>query len=196
MAEKLKVIALGAAVAVVRPGPSGKPTLRQIGFDEGGKPVLEPATSIVFLEKGDDLPDHLADGEVERLQALVPPAVGTQADLDYFEARLRNDDSPVPLWAQAQTSYPGTIDEAPSAKAAKAAAELGNLGELSDAQLVELYAGKPPTVQSLLAAVGDDKELAARVLQAEETATKGDPRSSLKAGLDKVIAAEPAVPES
>lgn len=42
-------------------------------------------------------------------------------------------------------------------------------------------------VKQILDTVGDDKELAERVLTAEQAASKGDPRSTLVEGLEKVI---------
>jgi hypothetical protein len=42
-------------------------------------PNLEPATRIITLDRGEDLPDTLADGELERLKA--DNAVGTAEEV-------------------------------------------------------------------------------------------------------------------
>lgn len=45
---------------------------------------------------------------------------------------------------------------------------------------------KAPTVNEVLEAVGDDRDLAARMLQAENIATDNEPRKSLEAGLQRI----------
>lgn len=47
--------------------------------------------------------------------------------------------------------------------------------------------GKEPTINDILEAVGEDKELAHRMLQAENIATDGEPRKGLEEGLARII---------
>lgn len=68
-----------------------------------------------------------------------------------------------------------------------------NLSEQGEYELAEWLktvdpeTGKEPTIDQVLEAVGDDKELAHRMLQAENVATDGDPRKGLEAGLTRII---------
>lgn len=68
-----------------------------------------------------------------------------------------------------------------------------NVTELGEYELSEWLqtplpdTGKPPTINQVLERVGDDKELAHRMLQAENIATDGDARKGLEAGLTEVI---------
>jgi hypothetical protein len=73
--------------------------------------------------------------------------------------------------------------EAPSTESLR----LNDIGLLSDEQLALMWEDKAPKVADLLQAVGENPELAQRVLDAETKATAGDPRATLKSGLDKVI---------
>lgn len=120
---------------------------------------------------GDDLPTNLAPGELDRLQRIG--AVGDGAN-------------PV---ARAVEGEPAAATPEPQAL------DLGKIGEASDEELAGLYKQpSPPTVKALLEAVGADVDLAKRVLVAEKEALKGDVRTSLVKGLEKVIAAA-ATPE-
>lgn len=51
---------------------------------------------------------------------------------------------------------------------------------------------KKPNADEVVAAAGGDRELASRLLTAEERASGGDPRKGVKDGLSKVIEAEQA----
>lgn len=62
-----------------------------------------------------------------------------------------------------------------------------DLDELEGDELSEAVEGM--TIPDLVEAVGDDAELAQRVLAADAQATGGDPRKGLQHELDKVIAA-------
>jgi hypothetical protein len=160
------ITALSAAVRVNALTGDGKQQLQQAGWGPDAKPILEPRTKIVFLSRGDTLPDNVADGEAERLKA--DGAIGTAEQAAAF----------------------GTGRSAPPEPAAPEAAappELANLAAADDAQLAALYESNPPKVTDLLAAVGDDPALAARVLAAENTATNDDPRKTLAEGLQKII---------
>jgi hypothetical protein len=89
------------------------------------------------------------------------------------------------------------IETAKTSKASQqakivATLELDQLAGYDPAELVTLWAARKPKVTDVLAAVGDSKELAQKALDAENGATKQDPRATLKAGLDKVITAEAA----
>jgi hypothetical protein len=66
-----------------------------------------------------------------------------------------------------------------------------NINELGEQELAEwLKTGKDGgayTVDEVLDAVGQDKDLAHRMLSAENTATNGDPRKGLAVGLTHII---------
>jgi len=62
-----------------------------------------------------------------------------------------------------------------------------NLSEQGEYELAEWLETEKPTIDEVLQAVGDDKELAHRMLQAENIATDGDPRRGLEAGLTRII---------
>lgn len=73
--------------------------------------------------------------------------------------------------------------------------EAGDTGisELGEHELVLWLSGnegKAPSVPEVLEAVGDDKDLAKRVIAAENERDKDDPRSSLISGLTKVAESE------
>lgn len=64
------------------------------------------------------------------------------------------------------------------------------LNELGPDELVLYLEGngeKPPTVQDVLDDVGDDKDLARRMIDAETRRSPDDPRTSLVSGLNRVI---------
>lgn len=73
---------------------------------------------------------------------------------------------------------------------------IDNLSEQGEYELAEWLAtplpdtGKEPTINEVLDAVGDDKELAHRMLQAENIATDGEPRKGLEVGLARIIQGE------
>lgn len=71
-----------------------------------------------------------------------------------------------------------------------------NLSELGEFELAEWLAtdnpesGRAWTINDVMEKVGDDKDLAQRMLQAEHIRGDGDPREGLVAGLNKVIAGD------
>lgn len=65
-----------------------------------------------------------------------------------------------------------------------------SIADASDDELDVWLEEEAPTVGDLLDLVGDDKESAQRVLDAEDRVTNGDPRKSLADGLNKVIEAD------
>lgn len=76
------------------------------------------------------------------------------------------------------------------------AAGAPNLNELGDDEIVdwlmstgEFDGQKKPTADEVVAAVGDNPELADRVLEAEETASGGEPRKGITERLEKVATA-------
>ncbi len=54
-------------------------------------------------------------------------------------------------------------------------------------ELAEWLKSDKPTINEVLEVVGEDKDLAHRMLQAENIATEGDPRGGLEAGLTRII---------
>jgi hypothetical protein len=183
MAAGLKVMPLFATVHVVEVAESGKPRLRQVGFDEAGKPVLEPATRIVFLDRGEAVPDNLPPGELDRLKSIG--AVAPADEVDAFVRRLAN---PAEAAAEDRAAADARLElvREPAAASAQGAA----LATMTDGQLVGWLRDDKPTVDEVAAAVGDDQVLARRVLAAEETVTGGEPRKTLVEQLDKVGGAE------
>ena len=89
----------------------------------------------------------------------------------YTSDELKNKDNPGAATAEAVSS--------------------GNLSELGEHELAEWLKtgsdGKAPTVNEVLEAVGNDKDLANRMLAAENIATDGDPRKGLETGLTAII---------
>lgn len=65
------------------------------------------------------------------------------------------------------------------------AVNIGDLGLLTDEQLADLFKEKPPTVNEILDAVGDDPGLAARVLAAER-GSDHEPRKTLVEKLEQI----------
>jgi hypothetical protein len=65
-----------------------------------------------------------------------------------------------------------------------------SINEMGEHELSEWITENKPSVNDVLEKVGTDKDLANRMLAAENIATDGDPRSSLVAGLTKIIEAE------
>lgn len=63
-----------------------------------------------------------------------------------------------------------------------------NFSELGEYELAEWITNEQPTIDQVLEKVGDDKDLAHRMLQAENIATNGEPRKGLEAGLQAIAA--------
>ncbi len=143
-----------------------------------------------LLKRGMVVPDGLADGELQRLKDRG--AVVTEAAWNAGEKQPHHLRPP----HRGQMVDPRAAGAA-QAKATEAATDAGTLpdpdapmpplGELDDAALRALWDSKPPLVSDLVEAVGDDAELAMRVMEAEETASGGQPRKTLMAQLNEVI---------
>lgn len=66
--------------------------------------------------------------------------------------------------------------------------DISSLGEVELAEWLQTgKGGKPFTMDEVLEAVGDDKDLAHRMLAAENIASDGDPRAGLEKGLTSII---------
>jgi hypothetical protein len=68
----------------------------------------------------------------------------------------------------------------------------GGVSEMGEYELAEYIGGSNPTgkplnVDDTIALAGDDKDLAHRILQAENVATDGDPRKGVEVGLTAII---------
>lgn len=155
---------LRSLVKVLRTDPDGKQLMEPTGaFDSDGKPIITPSTRTVSVKKGDPLPSGLADGEIERLQKLN--AIRQVAGLERV------------IGEQEQPSAPSGVT-------------LDLIGAATTEELTAWIAsGEAPGVKKILEAVGHDKELAQRLLDAEKTALKDDARSTMVAGLERVIGA-------
>ncbi len=145
-------------------------TIRTVGQDDDGAEQVQ----MVHVSLGNPLPAGVPADELERLQRIG--AVGGKAAVTVIA------DEPAPAAAK----KPRASKKAPAA-AKKAATDLAGLAELDDAGLVKVLVDEKPGVKKLLAAVGTDKELAQRLLVAEKQ-TGSEPRGTLVAGLEKVIA--------
>lgn len=184
------VTVLRAQVKVLRTDKDGNQILEQTGdFTTAGTPVLRPSTRplTVFgprrdkhgkISDGQTLPGNLAPGELERLQAL-----GVVREKGVIAAT----ETPAPK-KPTKNRKPAPAKETPPADpAAPSGLDLDNLAEATDDDLLAGVGQVGET--ALIAAVGADADLARRVLEAENLATKQDPRAGLVDELDKVIAA-------
>lgn len=122
----------------------------------------------VKLSFGDPLPANLAEGELERLKRNSAVKAGKLPDPRPPVA------DPVP---------PPTPSEAEQATAEK----LALLGAMTDEELVDFLGTSGIGAKKVVDAVGDNPELAARVIAAEKTATKGDGRGNLVGPLSKLV---------
>jgi len=113
--------------------------------------VVDDKETYVLVLQGQELPDHLADGEVERLDdlaALVPEDGGV-------------------------VEAPPEVD-APTRQS-------------SDDELARWITTALPTAEQVVAEAGADKVFAARLLDAERSATDGQPRQDVVSGLEQII---------
>jgi hypothetical protein len=62
-----------------------------------------------------------------------------------------------------------------------------NFDELSAQEMAGVIEDERPTINALLAAVGNDKDAAQRLLDAENIATDNDPRAGLESGVAKIV---------
>lgn len=196
---------LSAMVKVCRRAEDGTQLMRTAGFHPGtGEPLLVPDVRNVTLQKGEPLPDDVAQGEVDRLLGLDPPAIGRKAAVSVMAAptstskkaaagkrksSAKKRSAAKKSTAKKSTAKRSTAKRSPAA-AKPPAVDLGKLAELSDADLAAAIAGVG--VKKLVEAIGSDAELAQRVLAAEKTASAGDPRKPLVDALEKVVAGKAA----
>jgi hypothetical protein len=178
MAEPLKVKALRPP-STSRPRRVREALMQHVGFDTAGKPVVQPATRIVFLDRGEALPDGLSDDEVERLKAI--DAVGPADEVDALIARLAD-----PAGAEAADR---------EAAEARLALQLspdvsGPVAGRTDDELAAWLENDKPNADETVAAAGDDPALARRLLDAENAREK--PRVGVVEGLQKVVDAASA----
>jgi len=75
----------------------------------------------------------------------------------------------------------GNPDEPPSPDSG------GDLSSMGEYELAEYIKANNLTVNATVALAGDDKDLAHRLLQAENIATDGEPRKGVEAGLTSII---------
>lgn len=163
----VKVLSAAVRVNEVR---DGKPTHRQIGYGEDAKPILERITKLVFLSRGDALPEYIADGEQERLEA--DDVLGTKEEVARFgDGRVAPAPEPAPV-----------EEVAPPFDATSA----------SDQELVDHITEAKPNVADTVAMAGADAALAERILAAEKAATDNDARSGVEKGLNAIIEAAKA----
>jgi hypothetical protein len=176
---KLKVKSLSAALQVPMLGPDGEQLHRNVGIDAAGAVVVEPATRILFFDRGDELPSGLTDEELERLKA--DDAIGPADEVDEYIRRLSD-----PAAAAEEDK------RAAEARLALVRGETGpvdasNLAAATDQQLAAWISDESPKVDEVVASAGDDPELAGRLLEAERAATKGDARKGVEEGLQAII---------
>lgn len=115
----------------------------------------------LHLERGAEIPDNVTSEDLERLKRTG--AVGGEDELARIQAGPAEDDGTSDALADALK--PETPD-------------LAQLASLSPDEVVAAIEGGA-TVGELVKAIGGDPELATKVLDAEKTATKGDPRKTL-----------------
>ena len=182
---------LSALVKVCRRAEDGSPKMRPVGLHPAtGEQLLAPDVRTVTLQKGDPLPDDIADGEVDRLLNLDPPAIGAKAAVSVISAPAKPKAAAKKSSSKRKSATAAKKKTGSSRKAATApktpTADLSKLAELDDAGLVTAIAGVG--VKKLITAISTDAALAQRVLAAEKTASSGDPRKSLVDPLQKLIA--------
>jgi len=77
----------------------------------------------------------------------------------------------------------------PDASSGSAGASGGTISELGEYELAEHIKNENLTVQQTVDLAGGDKDLAHRLLQAENIATDGEPRKGVETGLTAIIEA-------
>jgi hypothetical protein len=63
----------------------------------------------------------------------------------------------------------------------------GNFNELSAQEMSVIIEEQKPTTNELLSAVGNDKDAAQRLLDAENIATDNDPRAGVRKGVERIV---------
>ena len=150
---------------------------------QGTVRVMDGGTEIgLHLERGDEIPAEITDASLAVLKKYGE--VGSKEDVARIEGGFPVDDGTVdPIKAAAGDGEPVVTKPDPP--------DLSKLAEISLDDLTKaIEAGEGVSIKALVEAVGTDKELAAKVLDAEKAATKNDPRASLVKALEKVVGAE------
>lgn len=163
-------------------------------IQERGEPRVVLGQVILFAEsqggkdkamRGDIV--RLTEAEEERLDELgvLAPAGMTleQAEehenhkVDVFRGKRGDQEAFARALAHAQAAQPRPVDE------------IVNLEdqEATTGDLVEWLRSAQPTADQVLQRVGDDPVMAAKMLEAEQTATDGSPRQNVEKALGKVI---------
>jgi hypothetical protein len=124
----------------------------------------------VLLLQNDPIPENLAEGQLEKLQRFGAVGRGKAPDPSEAFVNAQTDTTKAPAGNDGSTT---------PAKDPK---------EMDATELAAFLKGGTGA-KKLLELVGNDVEFAQRMVEAENLATKGSPRSTLTKGLNKVIAA-------
>jgi len=136
--------------------------------------VEDPTTSLTVIEPREAFPGDEVTidqiGLIAQMKGESEHAFYTDAERELLEAG-QNPDEPTPL---------GSGDE------------VSALGEYELAEYIKGSnpQGKELTVNETIALAGTDKDMAHRLLQAENIATDGEPRKGVEAGLTSIIESE------
>lgn len=174
MGGQAVVKVLHAAVRVMELDKETKePLLQPIGFGADGKAIMRPATRIVLVQQNQPLPDNIAEGEYQRLEA----------------AGVLTTSPVTPAAAIVEKPKPAPSDAAKKAEEQARAdkATLDRLAELTPEELTKFLTDSQVGVRSIKAAVGTNAELAARMIAAENEARKGDARGSLITDMERIV---------
>lgn len=138
----------------------------------------------VTLDRGDEIPEGIEQADFDRLNGRG--SIVTRAELARQAAARAGkisqpaDATPAePAAAEPDTSAGAGGDKPLDVSSADASALAGWIKD------------QRVTVADLVAAAGEDKGLAQRLLDAEGSATDGNPRPTAVKGLEAIIAAEP-----
>lgn len=125
----------------------------------------------VTLVRGDEIPKGISKADRDRLDgrgSIVSPKV------------LREQAAERASFAEA-----GAVGQTVAASPEVAAAPF-DAGSASDGELAAWIKDAKPNADDTVAAAGEDAELAARLLDAEQAATGGNPRKTVVKGLEAV----------
>ena len=155
-----------------------KNSLGNVIRDDNGKPVVLDIRNDAMY--GAHI--ELTESEAERLKSLdVEVIKDGHVDLPPIEEVATPSSRPLQAAAFEQPSS--------SATATDETGERVPLTEMDDQELITYLRpeeGDPPSVNQVTEAVGDDPVLASRVLEAENSASGGEPRQALVRRLKKV----------
>jgi hypothetical protein len=136
----------------------------------GGHRSAHDQAAVLLVQRAAARPDRGADPRPGR-KARFYQKLGYKGEtVDLYPADAARGDKHDVFLADGESL------EAPSTEALR----LNDIGLLSDEQLALMWEDKAPKVADLLQAVGENPELAQRVLDAENKATDGDPRATLQ----------------